>query len=105
MNAYFEDFSNVRYNEHIRTGEASTRQIGDGLISLICAIIAFITCPAAVKIEKTLVVLSLVIAFVGVIGGMESGTLSTFWGIILSACICFVEYATLKSMFKPMREN
>ena len=105
MNAYFEDFGKVRYNENVRAREESRRQIGDGLISFICAIIGLVTCPAAIKIEKTVVLLSLIIAFFGVIGGMESGTLSLFWGIVLSACIFFVEYVTLKSFFKPMREE
>lgn len=105
MNAYFEDFSNVRYNEHQRVREAAGRGLFDRLISLICAIVGLVSCPAAVKVEKALAVFALFVAFFGVIGGIENGTLSWFFGMILCAAISFVEYVTLKSVFKPLEKN
>ena len=105
MNAYFEDFSNVRYNEQQRAREAAGLGLFDKLISFICAIVGLVSCPAAVKIEKTLVVFALFVAFFGVIGGIENGTLSWLFGILLCSAISFVEYVTLKSVFKPIEKN
>lgn len=105
MNAYFEDFSNVRYNEQQRAREAAGHGLFDKLVSFICTIVDIVSCPAAVKIEKTLVVFALFVAFFGVIGGIDSGALSWFFGILLCSAISFVEYVTLKSVFKPIEKN
>ncbi len=105
MNAYFEDFSNVRYNEQKIAKDRAVHGFFDRLISFICAIVDLVCCPAAVKIEKTLVVFTLFVAFFGVIGGIDSGALSWFFGILLCSAISFVEYVTLKSVFKPIEKN
>ncbi len=105
MNAYFENFNNATYNSNVRTHNVSDRRFGDGLISFICALVGLFTCSAAVKLEKTLVVFSLFVAFFGVIGGIESGALSMFVGILLCGGISLVEYLTLKSVFKPVEKN
>lgn len=105
MNAYFENVSSVGYNQNTRVRECADHHFADGIISFICAIIGLVTCPAAIKLEKTLVVFSLFVAFFGVIGGIECGTLSWFGGIILCGAISFVEYVTLKSIFKPVEKN
>ncbi|MBR3879112.1 MAG: hypothetical protein IKJ24_03205 [Clostridia bacterium] len=105
MNAYSENLGNVRYNENTRAREYADKQLGDGLISFICAVIGLVTCSAAIKLEKTIAVFALFVAFFGVIGGIESGALSWFFGIALCAVISLLEYVTLKSVFKPMAKS
>ena len=100
MNAYLK---NVRYNNNARGRKASTRRFGDGLISFICAIIGTVTCPAAVMLEKTAAVFALFVSFFGLVGMIEAGAISMFWGIALGAVISVTEYAILKSMFKKKK--
>ena len=98
MNAYFD---NTSYGRNIARGRrASTRSFGDGIISFICAVIGMLTCSVAVKIEKTVLSVAVLVAFFGVVGGIECGSLSWFAGILLCAILSFIEYATLKSIFK-----
>ena len=54
---------------------------------------------------RDIAVFALFVAFFGVIGGIESGALSWFFGIVLCAVISLLEYVTLKSVFKPMAKN
>lgn len=105
MNAYIENYSNVRYNENTRVREHTNKQFGDVLISFICAIVGLVTCSAAIKLEKTIAIFALFVAFFGVIGGIESGALSWFFGMVLCAVISLLEYVALKSVFKPMAKN
>ncbi len=102
MNAYFD---NTSYGRNIARGRrASTRRFGDGIISFICAVIGMLTCSVAVKIEKTAFSVVVLVAFFGVIGGIEGGSLSWFAGILLCAFLSLIEYATLKSLFKKVTE-
>jgi hypothetical protein len=105
MNAYFENVNTTGYNQNTRARECAGTHSVDGLFSFICALIGLVTCPAAIKLEKTLVVFALFVAFFGVIGGIECGTLSWFSGILLCSAISFVEYVTLKSIFAPIPKN
>lgn len=101
MNAYFENTSHGSNITRDRT--APSHKYGDGLISIICAIIGIFACSAAVKIEKTALSLVLFIAFLGVVGGIESGALSMLVGILVCAVISLLEYATLKSLFRKAK--
>ena len=101
MNAYYENVNSTIYTDGARERELHVRRFGDGLISVICSIIALVTCSAAIKLEKTLFVFALFLAFFGVIGGIDSGALSMPFGILLCGAISFFEYTTLKSVFKP----
>ena len=74
----------------------------DGLVSFIYSLIGMLTCSAAIKLEKSAFAFALLLAFFGVIGGIESGSLSWFSGILLCALISLLEYVTLNSVFKPM---
>lgn len=105
MNAYYADSNRVRYNENVGARNYANRRFGDGLLSFICAMIGLVTCSAAIKLEKTLVIFGLFVAFFGVIGGIENGSLSWFFGILLCAAISFIEYVTLKSVFKPVQKS
>lgn len=97
MNAYFE---NTGYRANAKRENAiPSHSFGDGLITFICAIIGMLTCPVAVKLEKTAFSLALFITFFGIVGGIESGAISMLLGILLCGVISLCEYATLKSLF------
>lgn len=101
MNAYY---GNTAYGRNIsRERTAPSHRYGDGLINFICAIIGILTCSAAIKIEKTALSLGLFLGFFGIVGGIESGSLSMLGGILLCGIISIIEYATLKSMFKRVK--
>ena len=100
MNAYYERTSRTAINNH-----SHGTQIGDGLISFICMIVAFFTSAAAIRVEKTLLCTASFIAFFGVIGSMESGAIGLFGGLMLCALFSFVEYLVLKSMIKSKKAS
>lgn len=91
MNAYLD-------NSRINTHRNSLTHTGDGLISFICAIVAFFTSAVAIKVEKTVLSAACFIAFFGVIGSMENESLGILGGIALSAALIFVEYLILRSL-------
>ena len=95
MNAYYE---NKTYgNRMTRTAEL---QVGDKLISLICALVAFFTCTAVVKIEKTVLCTALFLSFFGIIGAMDNGSIGMLFGIILCAATSLFEFLTIRSLIK-----
>ena len=96
---------NAYYSAGYRAGTIGTRRtndrvFGDRLISFICAIVAMVTCPVAVKLEKATVAAALVFAFFGIIGSMEASTISMGWGAVLCIAIALFELAIFKSMTK-----
>lgn len=98
MNAYYE-------NTGFRAGSIGTRErqqnvMGDKLISFICAIVAMVTCPVAVKLEKATVATALIFTFFGIVGSMEADTISMGWGAVLCISIALFELAIFKSMVK-----
>ena len=97
MNAYYE---NTGFRAHAGQKSLPQAQVGDRFISFICAVIAFFTCSVAVKIEKATLCTALFFAFFGVIGGMDSGSLSMFRGLVLCAAISLIEFGTFKSLVK-----
>ena len=74
--------------------------VGDKLIAMICAIIAFFTSAVAVKIEKATLCTEGFIAFFGIIGGIENGSIGMLAGVFFCIVIALVETAVFKSMFK-----
>ena len=96
MNAYFE---NQAYSNRLSSAPSiSDVRVGDKLISVICAIIAFFTCSVMVKIEKATVATALFFSFFGIIGGIDNGNIGLLGGMALCALITFIEFLTLKSM-------
>ncbi len=102
MNAYLNDvrFNNTRYNENTRAYDTSKSRLGDGIINLICAIVAIVTCPAAVMLEKTAVVFALFLSAIAVVGAIENGIIPMFAGISICAIISLCEYGMLKSLWR-----
>ena len=97
---------NAYYNPE-RTGTSSQRvnnispvTYGDGFINFICAIVAFFTSVAAVKVEKVCVSALCFFAFFGIVGSMEAGSINMFAGSILCGIAAILEYLVLKSLIK-----
>ena len=96
MNAYFD---NQAYTNRPYSSPSITNvRVGDKLISVICAIIAFFTCSVMVKVEKATVATALFFAFFGVIGSIDNGSVGLLGGVLLCALISLIEFLTLKSM-------
>lgn len=96
---------NAYYSAGYRAGTIGTRRsndrvLGDRLISFICAIVAMVTCPVAVKLEKATFATALVFAFFGIVGSMEANTISMGWGAVLCIAIALFELVILKSTVK-----
>lgn len=100
MNAYFETNS-MRIHS---IGAKSPRDIGfgDRFISFVCSIIAMVTCPVAIKIEKATACSLLILSFFFVVGCIESQTMTMFGGVMLCGIIAIIETLTLKSLFKKI---
>ncbi len=103
MNAYYEN-ANIRYNDKARAHNTAAHLPCDRLISFICAIVAMVTCPAAIAIEKTALIFSLFISFGAVVGAIEAGSVSMLLGIVICGGISLFEYALLKSLFKNAKK-
>ena len=98
MNAYYE---NTGYRVGtIGTRKATKSAFGDKFISFICTLVAMVTCPVAVKLEKVAAATALLFLLFGVVGGIEAETISMGLGIIICFGISFVEYLIFKSIDK-----
>lgn len=97
MNAYYE---NKSFTSRINN-TASIREVnvGDKLISLICAVVAFLTRASVVKVTKAAICTALFFAFFGIIGAMDNGNVGLFVGILLCAAVTFFEFLMLRSTF------
>ncbi len=91
MNAYFTDSKRVK--RHL-----PKINITHGFIEFICSIVAFFTCDAVVKAIKIGVCAICFIGFFGVIGGIESDSISMIAGLFICAMLSMVEFFTLKSI-------
>ncbi len=96
MNAYYERTN----RQAIADNHSINTSFGDGLISLICAIVAFFTSAVAVKVEKTILSTVCFVAFFGVIGSIDNGSMGLASGILLCSLFSLVEFFIFKSMVK-----
>ena len=103
MNAYYQNtnFGRTLPQEHTE----NTRKTGDGLINLICSLVTLLTCPVAMVMVKAVVCTATVIAFFGVIGGIECGTISLLLGIVICTILSAVEFFLLRSMVRKNKKN
>ncbi len=104
MNAYYQNVNRAG-TETITDTHTLDVTVFDKLISLICAIVSFFTCPAAIAIEKAALSTVGFIAFFGVIGSMESGAVSMLIGLVLCAVISLGEFLVLKSLIKKRQKS
>lgn len=102
MNAYYQNtnFGRTLPREHTE----NARKTGDGLINLICSLITLLTCPVAIVMVKAVLCTVTVIAFFGVIGGIECGTISMLLGVVICAILSAVEFCLLRSMVKRSKQ-
>ena len=105
MNAYYQ---NTNINTNIgrtlpRENIENTRKIGDGLIDFLCSLVALLTCPVAMIMVKAALCVVTFVAFFGVIGGIECGAISMFFGIVICLALSLVEALLLKSMVKKSK--
>lgn len=101
MNAYYER----NHRTAVADNHSFNTNVGDRLISFICMIVAFFTSSVAVKVEKAVVCTFGFVAFFGVIGSMESGSLGMLGGILLCFAVSLVEFFIFKSMIKGKQSS
>ena len=77
--------------------------IGDKLISFICAIISALTCDVAIVIEKISLSVAFFVAFFGVVGSVEGGSISMLTGILVCFALSVGECLILKSLIKKKK--
>lgn len=94
MNAYYSP------EENKDIGRASLPKItfNKGTIEFLCSIVAFFTCDIIVKIAKVTVSAICFIAFFGIAGGMDSGSIGVLKGTFLCACCVIAEIFILRSL-------
>ena len=97
MNAYFDrtERTAVINNDH-----ALNINVFDKIVSFICAVIAFFTSDVAIRVEKAVSCTVGFVAFFGIIGSIESGSMSMLLGVAICAVISLMEFFIFKSMFK-----
>ena len=92
MNKYYDMNESRKSNcTYIGNFETENDNIADGFIAMICAILGLFRSEgfrAVLKVASTLICF---IGFIGVIGGVESGSLSVGNGIILAVFMIFIE--------------
>ena len=98
MNAYYQKNNRTTLVTDTNTFPCVT--VGDKLISFLCALVALLTCTAAIKVEKALLCTAGFFAFFGIVGSMESGSLGFFPGILLCATVTLAEALLLKSLLQ-----
>ena len=97
MNAYYNP---ERTSTSQRANGINSVTYGLGFINFLCAIVAFFTSTAAIKVEKICFSAICFVAFFGTVGSMESGNIGMLLGITICALATLLEFATLKSLVK-----
>ena len=97
MNAYFDRTQRTAVITDDRTLNIN---VFDKIVAVICSIIAFFTSATAIRVEKAVSCTVGFVAFFGVIGSIESGSLAMLPGIAVCAIISLIEFFIFKSMFK-----
>ena len=92
MNRYY-DFENERKSNcsYIGKIESENDNIADSFIALLCAIIGLFKSEGFRTVLRIGFTLICFIGFVGIIGGVEAGTMNVGLAIILAAFMVFIE--------------
>ena len=102
MNAYYQ-----RANRTVVVTDTHPLNIniGEKIISFICAIISALTCDVAIVVEKVSLSVLCFVAFIGVIGGIDAGSISMLAGIPICAAISLTECIVLRSLMKKKKAS
>lgn len=102
MNAYYQ-----RGNRTVVVTDANpfNINIGEKIISFICAVISVLTCDVAVIVEKVSVSAVCFIAFIGIVGGIDAGSISMLAGVPICAVISLAECVVLRSLIKKKKAS
>ena len=104
MNAYFEKAESFDSNKRIMEayfGEAVTtvgagQKLLENLLSKLLWILRILTCTTVRRIAKATAVAVTLVAFIGVIGAMEAGSVSLGLGLVIGAALLGIEYLCLR---------
>ena len=77
----------------------------DRIAAILLSILSVLTCARVISLTRTCVAVGCLVGFVGLIGAMESGSISLLSGLLLSVPVLGVEYLTLKGYCKKRRKN
>ena len=102
MNAYYQGANRTVV---VTNANPLNINIGEKIISFICAIISALTCDMAVIIEKVSVAVVCFVAFIGVVGGIDAGSISMLAGIPICAAISLTECIVLGSLIKKKKAS
>ena len=104
MNAYYnknEDFSSNKriieayFGESVKRVGATERCL-ERLLCMLAALLRALTSTTARRITKATAVAITLVAFIGVIGAMETGAMSLGLGILVGAILLGIEYLCLR---------
>lgn len=92
MNKYYEIDSKRKSNcTYIGRVETENDNIADSFIEMLCAVIGFFCSEGFLTAVRVICTIACFIGFVGIIGGVEAGTMSVGNGIIFAAFMVFIE--------------
>ena len=92
MNRYY-DFENERKSNcsYIGKFESENDTIADSFIALICAVIGLFKSEGFRTVLRVIFAVVCFVGFIGIIGGVESGTMGIGLAIVLAALMVFIE--------------
>ena len=92
MNKYYEIERSRKSNcSYMGKVESENDRVVDSFIDLICAIVAFFSSETVICIVRVISAVACFIGFIGIVGGVDAGSLSIGRGIIFSLFLLFVE--------------
>ena len=90
--------NNDIFGDYFNTGarHSKMRKAADAMLAALSLILAFLTATRTRAILRTIGFGISLVGFVGVIGAMESGTISLGFGLILGAALLVIEVLCLR---------
>ena len=106
MNAYYHNSRDNNSNNDIFRayflGSAKPaptwKRYADSILAVLVAIISVLTCSTARRLLRVFSVAALLVAFIGLIGAMESGTLGLGMGFLIGLTLLGLEFLTLRKL-------
>ena len=92
MNKYYDMNESRKSNcTYIGNFETENDNIADSFVAILCAVLGFFRSEGFRTVLKVVSTLLCFIGFVGVIGGVEAGSMTVGTGIILAVFMIFIE--------------